>query len=93
MAELPGSDFELPCDRVILATGQTKMKDFLDKIEGLELESNGKVRIDEDSFQTSNSTYFAGGDAVNGGAEVVNAASDGKKAAKGIHAWLTGQHS
>ena len=39
-------------------------------------------------FQTSNVKYFAGGDAINGGAEVVNAAYDGKMAAQGIHNWL-----
>ena len=39
--------------------------------------------------QTTNDKYFAGGDAINGGAEVVNGAYDGKIAAQGIHKWLT----
>ena len=39
-------------------------------------------------YQTTNLKYFAGGDAINGGAEVVNAAYDGKLAALGIHNWL-----
>ena len=42
----------------------------------------------KNKFQTSNPMYFAGGDAINGGAEVVNAAYDGKMAALGIHNWL-----
>ena len=39
-------------------------------------------------FSTTNLKYFAGGDAINGGAEVVNAAYDGKLAALGIDNWL-----
>jgi dihydropyrimidine dehydrogenase (NAD+) subunit PreT len=54
-----------------------------------DLDIDGKTRIKiNDEFQTSNPKYFAGGDAVNGGAEVVNAAYDGKMAAQGIHNWL-----
>ena len=45
--------------------------------------------MNQETFQTSNPKYFAGGDAVNGGAEVVNAAYEGKMAAQGIHTWLT----
>jgi len=35
-------------------------------------------------MQTSSPKYFAGGDCINGGKEVVNAAADGKRAARGI---------
>ena len=38
--------------------------------------------------QTTNPQYFASGDALNGGAEVVNAAAEAKVAARGIHAYL-----
>ena len=38
--------------------------------------------------RTSNPKYWAGGDLANGGAEVVNAAAEGKRAARGIHEWL-----
>ncbi len=37
-----------------------------------------------DTMQTSSPKYFAGGDCINGGKEVVNAAADGKRAARGI---------
>jgi glutamate synthase (NADPH/NADH) small chain len=46
------------------------------------------VWVNPDTMQTSNPKYFAGGDCVNGGKEVVNAAADGKKAARGIDALL-----
>jgi glutamate synthase (NADPH/NADH) small chain len=39
-------------------------------------------------MQTSNPTYFAGGDCISGGKEVVNAAADGKRGAHGIHGYL-----
>jgi glutamate synthase (NADPH/NADH) small chain len=39
-------------------------------------------------MQTNNPKYFAGGDCINGGKEVVNAAADGKRAARGIHKYL-----
>ena len=45
-------------------------------------------KVNSENNQTTNEQYFAGGDAINGGAEVVNGAYDGKLAAQGIHQWL-----
>lgn len=78
-----GSEFDLPCDTVILATGQEKMTGFLSLIEKLGWNPDGNIKVDTGTFQTTNPKYFAGGDAVNGGAEVVNAAAEGKRAARG----------
>ena len=50
---------------------------------------NGRVVIDRATGQTANPKYFAGGDCVNGGREVVDAVADGKRAALGIAAWLS----
>jgi len=85
---IPGSEFELACDTVILATGQEKMTGFLSLIEGLEWNKDGNIKVDAETFQTTNPKYFAAGDAVNGGAEVVNAAAEGKRAARGMDGWL-----
>jgi glutamate synthase (NADPH/NADH) small chain len=41
-----------------------------------------------ETLQSSNPKYFAGGDCINGGKEVVNAAADGKRAARGIDKFL-----
>ena len=68
--------------------GQSKQKDFLTLIEGINLDEKGKISVTE-NFQTSNKKYFAAGDAVSGGQEVVNAAADGKKAAWGIKRLLS----
>ena len=83
---VPGTEFIINCDRVIIATGQEKQTDFLNGIQNLKLE-NGKIVVNKD-FQTSNSKYFAGGDCINGGKEVVNAAADGRDSARGIHRFL-----
>jgi dihydropyrimidine dehydrogenase (NAD+) subunit PreT len=85
--EIAGSEFVVPCEMVILATGQEKQKSVLSLIKGLDIDGGGKIKVNAQG-QCSNPKYFAGGDAVNGGAEVVNAAAEGKLAAKGIHAVL-----
>ncbi len=85
---IEGSGFFVPCEMVILATGQVKQIEFLGEIEGLDLEHNGCIKVNA-AYQTSNPHYFAAGDAVNGGAEVVNAVAEGKVAAHGIHQYIT----
>jgi len=79
--------FIVRCDMVIKATGQAKQGHLYELIDGLNIDKKTRIKIN-DEFQTSNPMYFAGGDAINGGAEVVNAAYDGKMAAQGIHNWL-----
>jgi len=81
--------FIVRCDMVIKATGQAKQGALYELIENLKLDNKTRILINEETFQTSNPKYFAGGDAVNGGAEVVNAAYDGKIAAQGIHKYVT----
>ena len=81
--------FIVRCDMVIKATGQAKQGSFYQLIDDLEIDAKTKIVVNKETFQTSNNNYFAGGDAINGGAEVVNAAYDGKMAALGIHQWLS----
>mgnify|MGYP005726058899 CR=1 FL=1 len=83
------SEFVEPCDMVIRATGQLKKADLLRQIDGLKIDDAGRIIVDPASGQTGNPKYFAAGDAVNGGKEVVNAVAEGKIAARGIHAFLT----
>lgn len=80
--------FIVRCDLVIKATGQAKLGSLYSLIDDLEIDNKTRIVVNKESFQTSNKKYFAGGDAINGGAEVVNAAYDGKMAANGIHNWL-----
>ncbi len=83
--------FELPVDLVILAIGQATHTDFLESGK-VKLE-RGRIVIDRSTGQTSNPKYFAGGDCVNGGREVVDAVADGKRAGIGIAAWLGAQNA
>jgi dihydropyrimidine dehydrogenase (NAD+) subunit PreT len=85
---IPRSKFYIECDMVIKSLGQTKHDEFLKGIRGLSRTKDGRVLVDESSYQTTNPKYFAGGDCVNGGQEVVDAVADGKKAAHGIDAWI-----
>ncbi|NOY60482.1 MAG: NAD(P)-dependent oxidoreductase [Calditrichaeota bacterium] len=87
---IPGSEYIEPCDMVIKATGQARLQNFLNMIDNLKLDEKGRIVVNAGSGQTDNPKYFAGGDAVNGGKEVVNAAADGKIAAKGIQQYLFG---
>lgn len=87
IAPIAGSEFTIPCDMVILATGQEKQVDFFKEIQGLTVKDS-KIAVNE-HFQTTNPKYFAGGDCVNGGKEVVNAVAHGRDAARGIHQYLT----
>jgi dihydropyrimidine dehydrogenase (NAD+) subunit PreT len=84
---VPGTEFVIPVDMVIKAIGQEAQDDFISAIPGVKF-TGGKVQINSDNFQTGNPKVFAGGDCINGGKEVVNAAYDGKMAAYGIDKFL-----
>ena len=76
---IPGSEFEVACDLVIPALGQSRLTAMLP----LEV-SGGAILIDRPTGRTSNPKYYAGGDCVNGGREVVDAVAAGKRAALGM---------
>jgi glutamate synthase (NADPH/NADH) small chain len=82
-----GSDLRFLCDTVIVAIGQSRLLDTLSAVSGIKL-SDGQVVVAPETGQTTNPKYFAGGDCVNGGREVVDAVAEGKRAARGILTWL-----
>jgi dihydropyrimidine dehydrogenase (NAD+) subunit PreT len=86
-----GTEFDIPVEMVIKATGQQKMREFFGGIPGVELDEAGRVRTDARTMRTGNPKFFAGGDCVNGGREAVDASQMGKLAAQGIHLALTGE--
>jgi glutamate synthase (NADPH/NADH) small chain len=88
-APMAGSEFDFPCDTVIPALGQSRLTDLLQRTRGIELK-NGAVVVDRPTGRTGNPKYYAGGDCVNGGREVVDAVADGKRAALAIAAELAG---
>jgi len=83
-----GSDFVLEVEMVVKALGQRPVTEFLQSIPGLEL-NGGRVVVDARTHQTGNPMYFAAGDCVNGGKEVVDAVAEGMAAARGIDAALS----
>jgi glutamate synthase (NADPH/NADH) small chain len=85
---IPGSEFIIPVDMVIKAIGQETKSSFLSSIPKVTLDDDGCVVVDQTTYQTANPKIFAGGDCINGGKEVVNAAYDGKRAAHGIDKFL-----
>ncbi len=86
---IPGSEFTIPVDMIIKAIGQETKSSFLSSITKLTLDDEGCVVVDQTTYQTTNPKIFAGGDCINGGKEVVNAAYDGKRAAHGIDKYLS----
>lgn len=87
-----GSEFIEPFDMVIKALGQEPQAALLKKLfPKVKLNKDGTVIRNGENGQTSLKHVFAGGDCANGGREVVNAVGEGKKAARGIHKWLTGE--
>lgn len=78
--EVAGSEHVIPCDMLLKATGQLPRAEFA-REAGLTVEG-GKI-------VSSKPNVFIGGDAASGGAEIVNAAAEGKSAAARIHALLS----
>jgi glutamate synthase (NADPH/NADH) small chain len=87
---IEGTEFVISIDMVIKAVGQNSKADFLSSVPGIRL-NNGIIAVDTITYQTGNPKVFAGGDCINGGKEVVNAAYDGKRAAHGIKKFLLGE--
>jgi glutamate synthase (NADPH/NADH) small chain len=91
MRELPGSDFELPADLVLLAMGFVHpVHEGLVRELGVELDPRGNVKADTRSFATSEPGVFAAGDARRGQSLVVWAQWEGREAARAVDAYLMG---
>ncbi len=87
VVDIPGSEFQLDVDMVVRAIGQQPVTAFARAVQGIAVRENGTIAVSE-CFQTGNAKYFAAGDCVNGGKEVVDAVAEGMAAARGIDAWL-----
>jgi glutamate synthase (NADPH/NADH) small chain len=89
---VPGSEFVLPCEMVVVAIG-TRANPLLTQSEpDLALDERGYLVVDENGM-TSVPGVFAGGDIVRGAATVILAMGDGKRAAGSIDAWLRGERA
>jgi glutamate synthase (NADPH/NADH) small chain len=85
---IPGSEWVLPVQTVIEAVGQRPNTVIQSTSRGLEVGRAGTVVVDDEQ-RTSRPGVFAGGDLARGGATVILAMRDGRRAAAAIHAYLT----
>ncbi|MFQ5685128.1 MAG: FAD-dependent oxidoreductase [Candidatus Scalindua sp.] len=83
-----GSENIMPSDTVILAIGQTPDVSWLEKYPEIALTPRGTIKVDNETLATTKPGIFAGGDAAFGPRIVVEAISDGVKAAHSINRHL-----
>ena len=83
-----GKTLTIPVDLVIVAVGVSPNPLIPSSVEGLEISRKGTIVVN-DEMQSAIPTIFAGGDIVRGGATVILAMSDGRKAAKAMHEYLS----
>ena len=85
-----GSEFEIETDSVIMALGTSPNPLIAKTTKGLEVNNKKCIVVTEESGKTTKEGVYAGGDAVTGAATVILAMGAGKKAAQGIHEYLSG---
>ncbi len=87
--EIPGSEFEIEVDTVIMSLGTSPNPLISSTTIGLDVNRKKCIIADEETGKTSKDGVYAGGDAVTGAATVILAMGAGKAAAKGIHEFLS----
>ena len=92
MKEIPGSDFILKADLVLLAMGfvHPVHEGMLDEL-GADRDQRGNVLADDNDYQTSVSKVFAAGDMRRGQSLVVWAIREGRQCARAVDEFLMGE--
>ena len=83
---IPGAIETIDVDEVIVSVGVSPNPLIPSAIKGLAVTRKGTIEVGDDTLQSSIPTIFAGGDIVRGGATVILAMGDGRKAAASMHA-------
>lgn len=83
---IPGQEFEMKCDTVLLAIGRGP-NSFLQRLAGLKMGKKNSILVD-DRYQTSMAGVFAAGDVITGESLVVKAMGHGREAAQRVHEFL-----
>jgi formate dehydrogenase major subunit len=87
----PGSEFTIPCDRVLLAIGQGPELDWIGPgSEGVEATKQKRLKSDAVTFETGRPGVFGSGDVRVGAATVVQAIAEGRRSAYAVDAYLRG---
>lgn len=87
--EVAGSEFELEVDTVIMSLGTSPNPLISSTTKGLQVNKRNCIVAEESFGATSKEGVYAGGDAVTGSATVILAMGAGKRAAEGIHEYLS----
>jgi len=85
---IEGSEYESDVDLVVVSVGVSPNPLIPSAVKELELTRWGTLVVNPDTMQTNIADIFAGGDIVRGGATVILAMGDGRKAAAGIHQYI-----
>ncbi len=82
---LAGSEYLIDVDTVVVGVGTDPNPLIPRSVPGLEVSKWGTIVVDEETMQTALPGIYAGGDIVRGGATVILAMGDGKRAAESLH--------
>ncbi len=88
---IPGSEFEMELDTVIMSLGTSPNPLISNTTKGLEINRRKCIVAEEATGKTSKDGVYAGGDAVTGAATVILAMEAGRAGARGIHEYLSGE--
>ncbi len=83
LVPVPNSQTTIDCDMVVPAIGQSPLAQLVQDLRGVEVR-DGRIVADRATGKTGNPRYFAAGDCVNGGREVVDAVAGGQRSARAI---------
>ncbi|MFI5335537.1 MAG: FAD-dependent oxidoreductase [Opitutales bacterium] len=88
---IEGSEESIDCDTVVLAIGQTADLGWIQPGDNLKVSPRGTLQTDPQTLATSRPDVFAGGDVAFGPRIIITAVAEGKRAARNIATFLTGQ--
>ncbi|MEA1964090.1 MAG: NADPH-dependent glutamate synthase [Candidatus Aerophobetes bacterium] len=86
---IPGSEFIMDIDTVVIAIGQSPNPLIPQSLPGLKLGRRGNIQVDEETGKTDIEGIFAGGDIASGAATVIAAMGAGKSAAHAIDKYIS----
>jgi len=89
---IEGSEYDIVVDVVIVAIGVSPNPLIPSALPDLKVSRWGTIEVDPETMQSSVPELFAGGDIVRGGATVILAMGDGRRAAAGMHRYLMGKN-
>lgn len=90
MVEIPGSEFEIPADYVLIAAGFLGTQDYVAKAFGVKLNARTNVETAEGSYKTSVDKVFSAGDMHRGQSLVVWGINEGRHVAREVDEFLMG---